>query len=239
MIDNALQVTAVPWTRISDAASANAFADKIAAAPRALFGGGTSISGAIDTSMALLFDSPFKAARRVNFLIGKDGAIRKVFSKVKPDGHAQERSLLDEVLARVQKRDVWIADRNFCTLKFLFEIAKKLGFFIIRQHGAVKGKLCGQRVFKGEGPTGKTYEQPVEFIYEGKTYKLRRITVELLQATRDGDMSLHLLTNLPAKVSAPKVAELYRRRWTIETLFLEVTTTLTCVSPARRLGLPR
>ena len=130
--------------------------------------------------------------------------------------------------ARVQKRDVWIADRNFCTLKFLFEIAKKLGFFIIRQHGAVKGKLCGQRVFKGEGPTGKTYEQPVEFIYEGKTYKLRRITVELLQATRDGDMSLHLLTNLPAKVSAPKVAELYRRRWTIETLFLEVTTTLTC-----------
>src|SRR3954467_14578549 len=27
----ALQVTAVPWTRISDAASANAFADKIAA----------------------------------------------------------------------------------------------------------------------------------------------------------------------------------------------------------------
>jgi len=37
----ALQVTAVPWTKISDAASANAFADAIARAPRALFGGGT------------------------------------------------------------------------------------------------------------------------------------------------------------------------------------------------------
>jgi len=61
----ALQVTAVPWTRISDAASANAFADKIAAAPRALFGGGTSISGAIDTAMALLFDNPYRAGRRV------------------------------------------------------------------------------------------------------------------------------------------------------------------------------
>src|SRR2546425_1900650 len=145
-----------------------------------------------------------------------------------PDGHAQERSLLDEVLARVQKGDVWIADRNFCTLNFLFEIAKKLGFFIIRQHGTVKGKLCGRRVFKGEGPTGKIYEQAIEFIYEGKTYKLRRISVELLQATRDGDTSLHLLTNLPEKVSALKVADLYRRRWTIETLFLEVTTTLTC-----------
>src|SRR5947209_9820548 len=69
----ALQVTAVPWTRISDAVSANAFADKIAAAPRALFGGGTSISGAIDTAMALLFDNPFKAARRVIDISG-DGS---------------------------------------------------------------------------------------------------------------------------------------------------------------------
>jgi Transposase DDE domain len=145
-----------------------------------------------------------------------------------PDGHAQERSLLDEVLACVQKRDLWIADRNFCTLKFLFEIAKKLGVFIIRQHGTAKGQLGGRRVFKGEGPTGKIYEQRIEFVYEGKTHRLRRVTVELLQATRDGDTSLHLLTNLPAKVSALQVADLYRRRWTIETLFWEVTTTLTC-----------
>src|SRR5713226_3435825 len=145
-----------------------------------------------------------------------------------PDGHAQERSLLDEVLATVQERDVWIADRNFCTLKFLFEIAKKLGRFIIRQHGTVKGKLCGRRVFQGEGPTGKIYEQTIAFVYEEKTYKLRRVTIELNEATRDGDTTLHLLTNLPAKVSAVKVADLYRKRWTIETLFLEVTTTLTC-----------
>jgi hypothetical protein len=61
----ALQVIAVPWTRIADAASAEAFADKIAVAPRALFSGGTSISGAIDASMGLLFDNPYRAARRV------------------------------------------------------------------------------------------------------------------------------------------------------------------------------
>jgi hypothetical protein len=69
----ALQVIAVPWTKISDAASANAFADAVAAAPRALFGGGTSISGAIDTGRALLFDNPFRAARRVIDVSG-DGA---------------------------------------------------------------------------------------------------------------------------------------------------------------------
>jgi hypothetical protein len=69
----ALQVTAVPWMKISDAASANAFADAVARAPRALFSGGTSISGAIDTSMALLFDNPYRAARRVIDISG-DGA---------------------------------------------------------------------------------------------------------------------------------------------------------------------
>ena len=33
-------------------------------------------------------------------------------------GHAQERSLLGQVLETVQKHDLWIADRNFCTVPF-------------------------------------------------------------------------------------------------------------------------
>jgi hypothetical protein len=68
-----LQVIAVPWTRLHDTGSVKAFADAIAAAPRALFGCGTSISGAIDAGMALLFDNPFKAARRVIDISG-DGS---------------------------------------------------------------------------------------------------------------------------------------------------------------------
>jgi hypothetical protein len=145
-----------------------------------------------------------------------------------PDGHAQERSLLDEVLAQVAKRDLWIADRNFCTLKFLFGIAAAAAFFIIRQHGTLKGKLRGKRRLIGVGPTGRVYEQAVELTFEGVTRTLRRITVDLNQPTRDGDYQLHILTNLPAKVSAVVVAKLYGKRWTIETLFLEVTQTLAC-----------
>src|SRR5205814_8395980 len=71
-----------------------------------------------------------------------------------PDGHAQERSLLDDVLAVVQPDDLWIADRNFCTLKFLAEIARRLGFFALRQHGTLKGRLVGGRVLRGDSPTG-------------------------------------------------------------------------------------
>ncbi len=38
------------------------------------------------------------------------------------------------------------------------------------------------------------------------------MTVVLHQPTRDGDTEIHLLTNLPRKVSAERVADLYRRR---------------------------
>jgi hypothetical protein len=61
----ALQIMTVRWRLLNDAGSIRAFADAIEAAPRQLFGGGTSISGAIDTGVALLNDSPYKGARRV------------------------------------------------------------------------------------------------------------------------------------------------------------------------------
>ncbi|MGD0023826.1 MAG: DUF1194 domain-containing protein [Xanthobacteraceae bacterium] len=68
-----LHVQAVEWTLIKDEATADAFAAAIEAAPRQLFGGGTSISGAIDYSRLLLAQSPFNGARRVIDISG-DGA---------------------------------------------------------------------------------------------------------------------------------------------------------------------
>jgi hypothetical protein len=60
-----LQVQVVPWMHIKDEASAEAFAAAIAAVPRQLFGGGTSISGAIDYARLLLVQDPFAPTRRV------------------------------------------------------------------------------------------------------------------------------------------------------------------------------
>ena len=59
-----LQVQVVPWTLIKSQATAHAFATAIDAAPRQLFSGGTSISGAIDHSLLLLASAPFKGFRR-------------------------------------------------------------------------------------------------------------------------------------------------------------------------------
>ena len=58
---------------IADEASADGVASAIATTPRKLFGGGTSISGAIDYAMRLFPDSPFAGERRVIDVSG-DGA---------------------------------------------------------------------------------------------------------------------------------------------------------------------
>ncbi len=68
-----LQIQVVPWTEVRNDASARALADQIAATPRRLFRGGTSISGVIDRAMALFPPNPPPGTRRVIDISG-DGA---------------------------------------------------------------------------------------------------------------------------------------------------------------------
>jgi hypothetical protein len=145
------------------------------------------------------------------------------------DGHAQERALLGEVLCLVQPKDVWVADRNFCTTDFLFGIAARQGLFVIRQHAqTLHWRLKGKRHYCGRSETGKVYEQAVELRdEEGSLLTARRVTVALDQPTRDGDTELHILTNIPeGDADALVIAELYRGRWTIEAAFGELAAVL-------------
>jgi Protein of unknown function (DUF1194) len=68
-----LHVVVADWTPINDKTSADSFAAAIEAAPRQLFGGGTSISGAIDYSRVLLAGNPFRATRHIIDISG-DGS---------------------------------------------------------------------------------------------------------------------------------------------------------------------
>lgn len=155
------------------------------------------------------------------------------------DGHAQERTLLDAVVARVAEQDLWIGDRNFCTLGFMFGIAGRGGRFLLRQHGTVKGQLLGRRKAKGRCATGRVFEQRLRLRHpDGTVLLVRRVTIVLDKPTRDGDTEIHVLTNLTARqASAAKVADLYRQRWTIEAAFLEIAQTLAC--EVNTLGYPK
>jgi hypothetical protein len=44
----------------------------------------------------------------------------------------------------------------------------------------------------------------------------RRLRIKLNEATRDGATIIHILTNVPRQVSAQQVADLSRKRWTLE-----------------------
>ena len=151
--------------------------------------------------------------------------VTRVF--LNPDAHASERDLFDDVLKTVEARDLWIADSNFCTLKFLFRTAAAEARFVVRQHGTLVGTPAGERRFRGRADTGSVFEQTWEWTWEGEKQRFRRITLVLDVPTRDGDTEIHVLTNLrKSEAGAAKVAELYRRRWTIEGRFYELAQTL-------------
>lgn len=154
------------------------------------------------------------------------------------DGHAQERSLLDGLLAGVVERDVWVADRNFCTADFLAGIAQRRAFFVIRRHAKLTLVPQGEWSREIETETGWVSERPVRILRdEQEVLCVRCVRVRLKTPTRDGETVLEILSNLPAEVAAVKVAELYQGRWSVEGLFQELTVNLGC--ELNTLGYPK
>lgn len=155
------------------------------------------------------------------------------------DGHTQERALLDQVLPTVAPTDLWIEDRNFCTLKFLFGVAARQACFVVRQHQNLPWVAVTELEFAGECAGGELWEQKVRLEHPetGEILMVRRMELRLRTPTRAGDAVIHLLTNLPARdASARVVANLYRERWTIEGAFQVLEAALASEQP--RLGYP-
>ena len=156
------------------------------------------------------------------------------------DAYTQERALLTQILPRVQANDLFIADRNFCTTRFVFGISAANAALIVRQHRtSLPCQAIDGLTPAGNTKTGAVYEQRVQAVdpETGTTLTLRRIEVRLHEKTRDGDNTIAVLTNLPVEVKAAEIAEDYMVRWTIEKHFQFLTTSLQCELPG--LGQPR
>ena len=145
------------------------------------------------------------------------------------DGHAQERSLLGQIPEIVRAKDVWIDDRNFCTTGFLFGIARREAFSVVRQHATtLHWEFTGKKRACGRIETGKVFEQTVRLTNPdtGEILFARRITVVLDKPTRDGDGEIHILTNLQKRRPGRRRSEICTGSWTIETAFQELEATL-------------
>ena len=137
------------------------------------------------------------------------------------DGHAQERRLFKQVLNTVTPKQLWIADRNMCTLEFLLGIAQRESAFVIREHQNLPWEAVSELQFVEARADGELWEQAIVIEQNAQTLKIRRVVLRLSTPTRHGDPEIVILTNLPTTVAAAAVVtDIYRQRWQIEGLFL-------------------
>lgn len=138
------------------------------------------------------------------------------------DAYASEQHLAEAMYERAKPGDLFVADRHFATTKAFLKLQQRGAYLLVREHLPQlilnpQGKL--RKV--GRCETGVVWEQPVELTdkQSGETIRVRRIVIKLDNPTEKGDTEIRLLTYLPKRIGALKIARLYRQRWTIETHF--------------------
>lgn len=156
------------------------------------------------------------------------------------DAHAQERTVMQELIERIQPGELWIADRQFSTSAILWGIASRNAKFLIREHGANPNPTeLGPLKKVGAVESGQVFSQDVECKGpEGQRLRMRRIVLQLDQPTEDGETTIRILTNTSTRqLSACNAARMYRQRWRIEGMFQRLEAALQ--SELRSLGTPR
>jgi hypothetical protein len=159
------------------------------------------------------------------------------------DAHAQERTMLNEMLADCVPDDLWVGDRNFSVAWWFLEVSRRKAYFLVRQHStAVHIEPVDGFVVIGRTATGEVQEQKVLVVeMDGhgrprldergnrRQMEVRRLRVVLDEPTQDGDTEVMLLTNIPAgDADALMLSGLYLKRWTIENGFQTMTEVLRC-----------
>ena len=175
--------------------------------------------------------------RREAPLPGKSLAVldpeRGLISQLVPceDAYTQERALVDAILESVNDGRVLDSGSKFLHAEDVARASCTRGAWsVIREH-----LQLGYEELSGFGDReriegGWASEQRIEVMDgEGQALELRRVCVELDEPTRDGDYEVYIWSTLPESLAtAVQIAQLYRRRWGIETAFLKLTVELRC-----------
>jgi hypothetical protein len=147
------------------------------------------------------------------------------------------------VLPRVTAGELWIADRNFCSTRFVFGVTARQGHFLIRQHpSTLRWEEAGAWTDLGRIATGVVAEQSFRLTDidargrvrcdehgQARTMTIRRIRLVLDQPTEDGETEIFLLSDVPAeRADGRLLATAYRQRWRLENVFQTLVEALRC-----------
>lgn len=152
------------------------------------------------------------------------------------DAHANEKEVLSAYQLDLQASDVVVADRQFCAITVMKRLQAQKAKFILRHNASVGLHTVKERRPCGKIATGQVYESRVRYAQTKRV--LRCVEVELDTPTRQGETLIRLLTDLPvSKASGGQVAQAYLCRHQIETVFWDLTMSLTC--EVKTLAYPR
>src|ERR671928_588412 len=134
------------------------------------------------------------------------------------DAHRSERAAVAPLLDGAEPGQLWIADRQFCTRTVLLGWQAAQAGFLVREHGR-HPQLAAEGPWRacGRSETGAVREQQVEMT--GASEPWRRIELTLDTPTEAGESGIPLWSNLPERVDARQITQLYRRRWCVEGMF--------------------
>jgi IS4 transposase len=151
------------------------------------------------------------------------------------DAYASERVSVLPLLARASAGQLWMADRLYCTLPVLQACENTGASFIVRQHSK-HPRLIQESDWQESGmvDSGTVREQIIE-VKSGRRW--RRVELSLQTENDSGDSVMWFWSNLPDTISAQQIADLYRRRWSIEGMFQRLESVLD--SEIKSLGSPK
>jgi IS4 transposase len=151
------------------------------------------------------------------------------------DAYASERVGVLPLLARASEGQLWMADRLYCTLPVMQACEEASASFIIRQPSK-HPRLIQESDWQEPVPVeaGTVREQTIEL---NGGHRWRRVELNLQTTTESGDSVMWFWSNLPDTISAEQIADLYRRRWSIEGMFQRLESVLD--SEIESLGSPR
>lgn len=143
------------------------------------------------------------------------------------DAHANEKEVLAQLGVELRAGDVAVFDRQFCGAPVMDRVNAQKAKFIIRHNASVGLHPVTTRRSCGKTSTGRVFESRVRYAQTKRV--LRCVEVELNTPTRNGEKVVRLLTDLPTKkASARQVAQGYLCRRRIETVFWDLTVSLSC-----------
>jgi len=147
------------------------------------------------------------------------------------EGEAADNPLVPGAVAQVRaltdpRRRVWVGDRAFCDYKTLPLLAEDGDVFLVRQHSKCQFAADpDQPARTGLDANGLKYRE--EWVWLGQATNKRRVAVRRITLTRPNAEPLVVVTNLMDADAYPAadLLAVYRRRWGIERMFLQVTQT--------------